>query len=672
MPLPGTRLTDGQESPADRIRPPPAGISLNVNTLKETPMRTSVLAKALGLLLLAAAPFAEAAESTGNQTATGHPLPEVVVVATPLTAGNVVDRYGGTTTVVGAEQVRDLNAQDVTNALRTTPGVTISRYNPIGAFAGAEGGGVFIRGMGMGRPGGEIKTTIDGVQVGNPVYNHPLMDMLPVDPAGSIEVIKGVQPSQMVSGFGGVNIVPKQMRDDGFLTKASAAYGSFGTVVETMEHGGKKEAFDYYLGQAYRYSDGDRNKADGQLTDQYMRMGYQAYENWNVSAFGMHTDNYARDPGPTWAPNPRNERYETRTWTGILTLANKYEAAEGDVKFYWNNADGTWLNQAGNDPDLHSKGDYYGAKIKEALHLWQGGEILAGFDADQVRGSVDTTLTRFGWHTYTTLSPHLAVSHMIGEKEGWHVIPSIGARYLNNDLFGEDWSPHAGVVAGYKDTEMHASTAKGVNYPGLDVLAMGAGGQTLKPETLYHNEVGLRHTFFEGLKGDVTWFYDHGSNRYVRPSGAATAVWTNYGFYELQGTEATVNWEPLKNLALYAGTTWLYHRPMDLPYAPEWTWSFGGNWLFLDRFKLSADAQYIDSMHVNSWGRLYSPSNPNTVGGYFLLNAKLAWMLPADLVKGMEGELFVAGENLTDTQYAYRPGYPMPGIGCMGGLSVSF
>ena len=41
----------------------------------------------------------------------------------------------------------NLNAADLGTALRRTPGVNISRYNPIGSFGGAEGGGIFIRGM---------------------------------------------------------------------------------------------------------------------------------------------------------------------------------------------------------------------------------------------------------------------------------------------------------------------------------------------------------------------------------------------------------------------------------------------------------------------------------------------------------------------------------------------
>lgn len=57
----------------------------------------------------------------------------------------------------------DLNVQDLSTALRRSPGVNISHYNPVGSFGGATGGAVFIRGMGSSRPGGEIKTLVDGI-----------------------------------------------------------------------------------------------------------------------------------------------------------------------------------------------------------------------------------------------------------------------------------------------------------------------------------------------------------------------------------------------------------------------------------------------------------------------------------------------------------------------------
>jgi len=603
-------------------------------------------------------------------------LKEEVVVSTPVIEGNQVTRYGGTKTIVGAEQVNDLNAQDVTNALRTTPGVTISRYDVIGSFGGGEGGAVFIRGLGTGRPGGEIKTTVDGVNLGNPVFNHGLMDLMPIDPAGSIEVIKGVQPTEQGSGFGGVNIVPKRMTEEGYKTKVGTSYGSFNTMTETVEHGGREGALDYYLGEGLRKSNGHRDNSEGSLKDAYATVGYQLAPNWSVRAFGLGTDNVARDPGTRYAPNYREERYKTTNSLGTLTLANAYGAANGEIKLYATHIDSRWLDQSGNTGDTKMWGDNLGFKAKEALTLWTGGEILTGLDFDRATGSSRTTYdngandSTFA-NKYTTISPRVAVSQLIGDKGGFYVIPSTGVRYFDNSIFGSEWAPHAGLVAGYKDTEAHFSIARGVNYPGLEVLAQGRRGQDLNAEVMHHVEAGLSQKFSDTIKADVTGFQEHGDNRYER--AGYYGVWVNTGHYEIQGVEGTVNWAPTKTLSLYTGVTWIDPSPTNLPYAPEWTATAGGNWLFLKHFKLSVDAQYVDSMYALTATRAsLTPTNNQKVVQYFLLNSKLAWMFDAGFIGGKGGELFLAGDNLTNSQYCTRPDYPMSGIGVTLGMNLTF
>ncbi|MCF8005314.1 MAG: TonB-dependent receptor [Chromatiaceae bacterium] len=57
--------------------------------------------------------------------------------------------------------------------------------------------------------------------------------------------------------------------------------------------------------------------------------------------------------------------------------------------------------------------------------------------------------------------------------------------------------------------------------------------------------------------------------------------------------------------------------------------------------------------------------NTEEVDGYFLLNGRLSYALPM-LAEG--SEVFLALENLTNnTDYEYRPDYPMPGTTAMLG-----
>ena len=57
-----------------------------------------------------------------------------IITFSPIIEGNQVSDSGSQVTIVQQKQISDLNAQDLPSALRRTPGVVISRYNPVGSF----------------------------------------------------------------------------------------------------------------------------------------------------------------------------------------------------------------------------------------------------------------------------------------------------------------------------------------------------------------------------------------------------------------------------------------------------------------------------------------------------------------------------------------------------------
>ena len=174
-------------------------------------------------------------------------LPETTVVGTSVIDQNTVDSFGSLTTVVGQEQIRDLNALDLSSALRRTPGVVVSRFNPVGSFGGAEGGAVYIRGMGASRPGSEIKTYIDGVPFYMGVWGHPLLDLLPINAMQSISVYKGPQPQKFGNTFAAIDLTPKVAEQgDNHHGELQLTGGSFRTATEQASLIGREGDFDYH------------------------------------------------------------------------------------------------------------------------------------------------------------------------------------------------------------------------------------------------------------------------------------------------------------------------------------------------------------------------------------------------------------------------------------------
>lgn len=618
-----------------------------------------------------------------------HQLQEITVVASPVIEGNSVNSMGSSVTTIGKEQLESLNAQDLPSALRKTPGVVISRHNPVGSFGGGEGGAIFIRGQGSSRPGAEIQMNIDGIPKFVSVWTHPLMDVLSVDIIDNIDVYKGAQPVLFGNmAFGAVQLHTKKQTQEGFTTNFETAYGSYNTWIEVAEHGGKIKDFDYYLVQSYRKSDGHRDNADGELQNYFARLGYDLSQNWNFGLIFNRTNNWANDPGPDMPNAQNNGKFKTNDNFSIVTLSNRHDWGEGYIKLYMDDGHIDWVDQYNsttrkNDTDTLTDYKNYGFRIRETLKLWKGGEILTGLDIDRISGEVDfvthpTSSKHFDKATFRLFSPYAAISHRFDSENGWYLTPSVGMRYFKHSEFDSETGPQAGLTLGYKTTELHGFYSRGVNYPGMfakvqDVMFMPGNNrwQDLTAETVNHVEAGISHAFSDKAKADVTYFKDDGKNRIVTSvPPPAPPVWENIGDFDMEGIEASVIFTPISDMSLFAGLTYLDVNPSDLPYSPKISASFGVNYRFLKHFHISIDALYMDEQFVTSRGRRENTVNRDKVDSYFLLNGKIAY--DYKICDTVQGQIYLSGENLTNTDYEQKKNYPMPGISGMMGVKLTF
>ncbi|MDI6754719.1 MAG: TonB-dependent receptor plug domain-containing protein [Thermodesulfobacteriota bacterium] len=612
----------------------------------------------------------------------GEPLKlePVEVVASPVIEGNLVTDYASQVTTVTEKQVESLNAQDLPSALRRVPGVNISRYNLVGSYGGAQGGTVYIRGMGAERPGAEIQTLIDGKPSFQGIFTHPLMDLLSVDNAERIEIYKGAQPVFFGNmSHGAVNVISKRKTTPGYETKLGAAYGSYNTLNTLLQHGGKIDRFDYYLIGSYKASDGHRENADGQLQNYFGRLGYQINQEWDFSFTSRYTDNWAQDPGVEGSPKPPIiPRFTTRDAVYDLTLAHNHSWGTGQVKLFYDNGVVRWRQyDSVRREQFDSNTDWTnsGFKVEEKLRLWPGGEVALGYDYLHYGGKFEevrpTQTRRLEDTFFYNSAPYLAMNQVFGEK--LKIIPSAGIRYNMSRYFGDDIGWQAGLILRYEDTEFHAQYARGFNLPGVyavyQYLVWNRGDQwkNLRSEKIDHYEVGVSQKLASWLKGDLTFFWDNGKDRLIFKTPPPR--FENLTEYRTWGAEMTLTFTPFKELEVFAGGTFLEPTPDDLPYAPKITFTAGAAYSFLRRFLLNIDGQYVAERYVSN--PRYPSATPDKVSDYYLLNAKLTFRLTP---KGaaMPSHLFLAGENLTDQRYEYLKGYPAPGITIMGGANVAF
>jgi outer membrane receptor protein involved in Fe transport len=648
---------------------------LSIILTQEWEVRTKIAL--VGVLALPGTVFAQNAGLTNEAT--------IVVRAKPIIEEVRIDQFSSVSAVVTEDQLRDQNAVDLASALRRTPGVQISRYNPVGAFGGAEGGAVFIRGMGASRPGSEIKSYIDGVPFYMGVWNHPLLDLLPINGMQSITVLKSPQPQMSGNNFASVNLETKRATEEGIHGDIRVTAGSFGTVTEQVNLLGRHGDLDWMLAQGHAHSNGHRHDADGELNNAIGRIGLRLNNNWTASASFLYVDNEARDPGSNLVAAPAvAPRYNTRAGMVSAEIAHSHQDWQGSFKIFSTDGKGSFLNQPAPDGDTITEYSMAGVRWKEQFSLWKGGNITAGLDYDRISGDVTfnrvppAARTKFETPNLTLFSPYVSVAQTIPLNKDWSLLPSVGMRFYDSSEFSSKSAPHAGVSLVSDKLTVFANISRGVNYPGLEtatlsysIPALGTSWKKLAAEELDHTEIGFKFAPTESTQIDASIFNDKLKNRYVfgfPPSVAPPPKFLNLGSYRVNGAELALRQTITRDWTVFAGLSLLDPSIDNLPYAPERAMTLGINGQ-IGPIRIAFDAQYQAETWILSNARRAGSTSTQKVDGFTVANLRLSHPLPA---LGKRGEVFVAVENLFDAKYAYRTGYPMPGRWGQLGLSASF
>jgi iron complex outermembrane receptor protein len=606
-------------------------------------------------------------------------LPKINVIANPLIESTYLDAYSSTSSIVSQDQIRDRNAVDIASALRTTPGVQISRYNPVGGYAGDQGGGVYIRGLGTARPGSEIKTYIDGVPFYSGVWGHSLLDILPVNGMSSITVYKSPQPQINGNNFASINLTTKSATENGTHGDGRLSAGSFGTIIEQASVSSKQENINFVLSQGFMKSNGHRANADGELKNIMGRLGVDINDHWKADATFLYTDNYANDPnlvrvGDGTYNGSANAVPKYETNAGMLTAAisHKYDSFNGEFRAYATSGKAKWSNYY--NYLYKQEFDMNGFKFKENFIPWTGGLISGGVDFDNIYGKSSSSATVINdMPDMRITSPYVAVNQTIAINNEWSLIPSAGVRFYEHNIYSSKTAPHAGLSIASQKATFFANASRGVNYPGQEAVAvLGASSnwRTLSANDMNHYEIGMKLNPIKGTQFDMSIFHDQINSRFAY-SYAAGAYKTDGD--HTNGAELSLKQNLGDNWLGFVSFTYLDPQSsINLPYMPRSAFVLGlnGN---VGLFKVAFDAQHQTKMWANTNNRVVQwgtgIGTTKEVDAFTVANVRVSYPIPQ---MGKKGEVFVAAENLFDEKYEYAPGYRMPGISGHLGVIASF
>ena len=543
------------------------------------------------------------------------------------------------------------------------PGLFITTRGILGyGLSTGAAGTIKMRGIGG---SADLLVLIDGLPQYAGLYGHPLADTYQTMLADRVEVVSG--PASAIYGsnaMGGVvNIVTRQMRENGVRTNVNLQGGSYGTFIGTATNRMRQGRFSSIAAVNYERTDGQRPNAAFSQTSGFVKLGYDLSRYWQLDGNVNIAYQESSNPGPVSAPLIDNDMDITRGMAA-LSLTNDYGRVSGAVRAFYN-----WGH--------HHINDGHTASSSPQTAFYMHNDRMGGVSAYESFAPFSTTrLTlgfdyqRFGGHAWQKAmadgSRTDIADRNVNEVAGYADIrqellswltADVALRYDHHSVSGSEWIPQGGLTARLPhNMELKAIVGKGFRNPTLRELYMfRPANADLAPERLWNYEFSLRQRLLNGRLGyGLNVFYLNADNLITTQMVDGRPLNVNTGSTENSGFELLGFYAPVSRLRLDANYSFL-HTSRTLTAAPKHKLYIGADWQ-PGRFILHSGLQWIDGLHT---------AENNAATENFWL-----WDLTATLRVSRQLKVFVHGENLLAQRYEVNAGFPMPRATVMAGVNV--
>ena len=555
------------------------------------------------------------------------------------------------------------------------PGLFITSRGVMGyGVSGGAAGAMSLRGLSGGS--GRMMVLIDGHPQYMGLMGHPIADAYRSATAERVEVLRG--PASVLYGsnaMGGVvNIVTRQMADDGVQTDVELGYGSYNTLQTEATNRLRKGRFTSTVDLSYDRTDGHRPDMGFEQTGAFAKLGYTLGTAWNIRADVDITHFNASQPGSITEPLSDADQRITRGMTS-LAVENDYGSTSGAVSLFYNWGrhhinDGHAPDEAPLDYRFNSRDRMAGASLYQSVQLFTGNRLTAGVDYYYFGGEA--------WNRYVEgddagleseiadKSAHEIAGYVDFRQHIGHLITfDAGLRVDHHSHIGTEWVPQAGLSFHLPRTiEVKLSAAKGFRYPTIREMYMfPPQNPDLQPERMWNYEVSLTQRLLGGrFMYGVNIFYIDGSNMIVTvPREGATPLNMNTGKIDNAGVELEASYHISPSWRVSANYSFL-HMENPVIAAPEHKLYAEG--LFTrGRWSVSSGVQYVAGLYT---------SVPTNGRGDYLTEDFVLWNMRATFRAAKFLSIWLRGENLLAQRYEINAGYPMPRATVMGGIKFSF
>ena len=620
----------------------------------------------LTLLSLALATAVAGASDKQETDSVRHDYRLNEVVVTGTRNATDIRHLPMTISVVGRTQLADRYQPSLLPALtEQVPGLFVTSRGVLGyGVSTGAAGGLSIRGL---SGSAQMLVLIDGHPQYMGLFGHPISDSYQTMLAERVEVLRG--PASVLYGsnaMGGViNIVTRQMHEDGVRTDINLGAGSYGTVQAEAVNRVRSGRFGSTASFSYNRTDGHRADMPFEQFSGYAKLAYEVTKNWRLWGDVNVTHFNASNPGETFAPLIDNDSRITRGMASAM-LENHYDRTSGALSFFYNWGrhkinDGYGPGEEPQESLFHSKDLMMGVSWYQSAELYRGNRLTVGVDYQHFGGESWNVAVADGERIpgVEKKQDEVAAYADFRQDFGHWLSLNAGLRVDHHSHVGTELVPQGGLAFHLpRQAELKAMVSKGFRNPTIREMYMfPPQNPDLRPERLMNYELSFTQTHLDGaLTYGANLFYIDGDNLIttVRQDGRPYNV--NSGRIENWGMEANVGWRVNPHWSVNANYSWA-HMEHPVISAPEHKLYAGADFR-RGRWTASTGLQYVGGLYT-------SVGEAPTTEDFVLWNVRASYRLCP------YARLFVRGENLLAQRYEVMLGYPMPKATFLGGISLN-
>ena len=584
---------------------------------------------------------------------------QVVVTATKTEVE--ISNVPQATSVITKEEIMNTPDRSVAEVIQRAAGVEVTQYGPVGAVALPK-----IRGS----ESGQVLILLNGRRINDAQSGQFDLSNLPVNKEDieRIEILRGAASALYgADAMGGViNIITKTPSQVPY-TRASAAYGRFGTQEYSLYHQWKPGPLAYGVSLSKEQSRGFRENSDADKWSVGGELGYEITPRSEVKLSARMIQKKIGVPGSVTFPDPDDRQKDQNTLLDLSYQGKITSQLTLSLKGFQNNYrrtfdPGTQGSNTGS-PFLHK--NYATGGELQTNYAWGEAHLITGgaeFIHDRVNSSA------IGVHEADRGAIYLQDEIELAKP----LTATIGIRYDSHSIYKDQLNPRVGTMLRLPwDIRLRASAARSFRAPTFDDLywpedAFTAGNPNLKPEKAWSYELGGEKKF-----GNLALFKTAGFHRRVED----LIIWqmgsdgifrpNNVKTVEVWGVETELVFYPCRGLAIPLNYTFLYPRDLStgdpVPLKTKHMANVGVEYVTSFGLKTSLKGRYVQ-YYLNQTTALNRD--------YFVADAKMSYELK--VYQNLKGEAFLSLSNVLNRDYQINEGYPMPPRSLSGGVSFAF